>query len=298
MRRSEFLDVLSRRPILLDGAMGTQLFSAGLEQGKAPEAWLIEQPEKIKRVHASYDEAGSDAVYTCSFGGTRIKLAASNVLTGATEINRKAVEIARAALWRARWVFGSMGPTGALLEPYGDLAAAAAKEAFVEQAAALAAAGADALVVESFIDLNEAVLAVSAARKAGDIFVLSTMTFEGEDKKFRTVMGTTPQAAAEALLSAGADAIGVNCGRGIEDAAAVVKMMREAAGSAPLIAKPNAGVPLTSGGRVVYPVGPAEFADKSLMLLDLGVVLLGGCCGTGPEHIRSLRNLPRLAGNG
>jgi len=283
--RGNFLARLSLGTLVLDGGMGTELMKRGLKQGESPENWILNNPDPIKAVHASYDAAGSEALYTCTFGANRVKLGKIGLAERAVEINISAVEIARSARKNSRYLVGSMGPTGELLEPYGDMEEDAAREAFAEQAKALAGAGVDAIVAETFSDPNEIAIAIKAARDAGDVAVLATMTFE----KGRTMMGATPEKAAEVMLSAGADAVGANCGTGPAELVEVIKRMRAAFPKAILIAKPNAGMPVLEGGRTVYPLNPDDFGKQVKILRDLGVTVVGGCCGTNPEHIVALR---------
>jgi 5-methyltetrahydrofolate--homocysteine methyltransferase len=284
-RRESFVKRLTEGPLVLDGGMGTELMKRGLKQGESPENWVLNNPDPIRAVHASYDAAGSEALYTCTFGANRVKLGKIGMADRAIEINFSAVEIARSARKNSKYLVGSMGPTGELLEPYGDLEEDAASAAFAEQAKALAGARVDAIVAETFSDSNEIAIAIKAARAAGDVGVLATMTFE----KGRTMMGATPEKAAEVMLSAGADAVGANCGTGPAELGEVIKKMHAAFPKAVLIAKPNAGMPVLKDGRTVYPLSPEEFGKQVKVLRDLGVTVAGGCCGTNPEHIVALR---------
>ena len=260
--------------------MGTELIRAGLIGGEASEAWLLSRPQAVQAVHAAYDAAGAEVLYTNSFGANRLALARHGLADRTAELNRLAVTLARAAARQARWIAGSMGPTGGLLEPYGDLAEDEARAAFAEQAAALVAAGADLLVIESHADVNEAALAVRAARAAGPVAVIATMTFEGEARAFRTLMGVTPEVAVRTLLDAGADVVGANCGNGPDVALEVIRRMRAVAPGVPLAAKPNAGT-----GE---PAQPDAFARAQLAVHGSGATVLGGCCGTRPEHVARL----------
>lgn len=287
MNRSEFRERIARDVLVLDGAMGTELMKAGLPQGHLPEEWLYSKAEAISAVNGGYARAGSDAVYACTFGANRINLGKHGLGDKVAEVNRLGVAIARKAA-PGKMVFGSIGPIGEMLEPYGDIPVDEAREAFAGQVAALMASGVDALVSETNTNLEEAVLAVSAARSAGDFAVLASMAFEGADKGYRTVMGTTPEQAVEALLAAGADAIGVNCGLGGVNALEVVKRMSRAHPGAVIMAKPNAGLPAFEDGRLVYATKPDDFAREGLLLRDSGARILGGCCGTTPAHLAAL----------
>ena len=287
MTREEFNKRVASGTLLLDGAMGTELMRAGLPQGHLPEEWLMTRAEAIAAVSAGYAGAGSDAVYACTFGANRINLAKHGLGEKVAEVNRAGVDTARKAA-PGKMVFGSVGPIGEMLEPYGDIAAEDAVAAFSEQIAALLASGVDAIVSETNTNLEEAVMAVSAARKTGVIAILASMAFEGADKGYRTVMGTTPEQAAGDLLAAGADAIGINCGLGGVSALEVVKRMKAAHPGAIIIAKPNAGLPSLSGGQLSYATGPEDFAREGLALRDSGASILGGCCGTTPAHLGAL----------
>ena len=289
MTRHEFLSLLSSGPLLLDGAMGSELFKVGLPQGHLPEEWLVSRAGAIAAVSAGYAGAGSDAVYSCTFGANPLNLAKHGLAGRTAEVNRLGVVTARQGA-PGKLVIGSVGPIGEMLEPSGDLSPDDAQSAFAEQVAALVASGVDAIVAETNIDLGEAVLAVKAARAAGDIPVLASMTFQGADMGYRTVMGNTPEQSAEELLRAGADVVGVNCGFGGADALAVAKRMRAAFPEAVIMAKPNAGLPSPTG---VYPTGPEEFAREGLALRDAGVRILGGCCGTSPAHLAALARVLR-----
>ncbi len=288
MKRGELASRLGKGPLVLDGATGTQLMRAGLPQGVLPEQWVLERPDAIRNLAASYAQAGSDAVYTCTFGASRVNLGKHGLGEREGEVVRRAVELAREGVAGRAQVFASVGPLGELIEPLGDLPEEDARAAYRQQVELLLVAGVDAVVVESQTSLAEAVLAVREARATGDTAVLATMSFEGPDKDYRTVMGDTAVNAARTLRDAGADAVGVNCGRGGADALEVVKRMREAVQGVPLVAKPNAGLPVLRGGEMSYPTAPEAFAREGLALREAGAKLLGGCCGTTPGHLAAL----------
>jgi len=289
--RTSLMERLKRGIVLLDGGMGTELIKAGLPAGQVPEGWLLERPDAVRGVHAAYVAAGSDVIYTCTFGGTRIKLRRLGLEEKAEEVNRAGAETARAAAGEDRWVLGDIGPTGELLEPMGDLEEGIAQAAFAAQAKALLAGGADGVVVETMTDLNEAVAAVRGAKEAGARVIVATMSFEGAAKSFRTMMGTTPEQAVAALAEAGATAVGANCGGDPPGLATVIARMRAAAPGLPLVAKPNAGAPVHEAGGDVHPVGPEEFVVLVKTMLEAGATLVGGCCGSTPAHIRALRGV-------
>ncbi len=277
-------------PMLLDGAMGTELMRRGLAPGAPPESWVLTRPHAVFGIHTAYAEAGADALYTCTFGANRLTLSPHGLGDRQEAIIAKAVELAQmAAKPRRLAVLGDIGPIGQMLEPYGDLAPAHARAAFTEQARALVRAGVDGIVVESFVDPGEALLAVAAARDAGAAFIAASMSFEGPGRHFRTMMGVSPEEAAEALVAAGAHAVGLNCGGDLPAMPEVVRRMAAAVPGTPILAKPNAGLPsrVRVGGPA--PEGPDAFAVIGRDLAGFGATLVGGCCGTTPEHLASLR---------
>ncbi|MGC9399213.1 MAG: homocysteine S-methyltransferase family protein [Anaerolineae bacterium] len=281
-----FLDRLSAPGILIaDGATGTMLQAAGLPAGEAPERWNLENPEAIRRLHRSYVEAGADLILTNTFGGSRLRLQRQGLAERTVEINRAAARLAREVAEERVFVLGDLGPTGELLAPLGALSYADAVVAFAEQAGALAEGGVDALLVETLSDLNEARAAVEGVKRATDLPVLVTMSF---DTKGRTMMGVRPAQAAEVLCSLDVAVIGANCGRTLEETLEAVRVMRETVPKARLMAKPNAGLPHTENEALVYDVTPAVMAEYALKFADLGVKIFGGCCGSTPEHIRAV----------
>lgn len=305
--RDRFRARLLSGPFILDGACGTELMRQGLPAGEAPERWVLERPAPIRELASAYAAAGANAVYTCTFGANRVRLGRGGLAGRTAEIAARAVALARegvAAPHPARrpteggatggggsraLVFGDLGPTGEWLDPVGEMTEDEAREAFGELARALVAAGVDALIAETFTDPREAVLAVEAARAAAPgLPVLATMSFEGAAQGHRTATGATPEIAAAKLMAAGADAIGINCGLGPAEAGAVAARMHAAVPDAPLIVKPNAGLPRLEEGRAVYAVGPEEFSGAMAALRGLGVGIFGGCCGTSPAHLRAL----------
>lgn len=269
-------------PLLLDGAMGTQLQAAGLAVGELPELLCLERPELVRDVHRAYVEAGSEVVTTNTFGANARKLAGA---AGVREVFRAAVSCARAS--GARYVAADLGPTGSLLRPLGTMPFDEAYDLFAEQVTAAAEAGADLFVVETMADLLEAKAALLACRENSDLPVLCTMTF-GEDG--RTFLGTTPEAAAATLSSLGADVVGINCSLGPEEVAPLVLRMLPWA-DCPVMVQANAGLPRVEGGVTTYPVGPADYARALRPLAEAGVRVMGGCCGTTPDHVRALRAL-------
>jgi len=282
-----FLSILeSGRIIVADGAMGTMLQAAGLPIGMSPEAWLLENPDAVMSVHRAYVEAGAELILTCTFGGNRVRLERSGLSARVAEVNRRAVEIARSAADGRACVAGDIGPLGELLAPLGKLTCEDAVMIFAEQARALAEAGVDLLYIETMADLNEARAAVEGARQADDrIPITVTLSF---DKHGRTNMGVRPEQAAEALLKMGVAAVGANCGHSLEMRLEALEKMHAYAPQAALIAKPNAGLPRMVERREVYDATPEVMADYALKYIAAGARIVGGCCGSTPEHIRAI----------
>jgi 5-methyltetrahydrofolate--homocysteine methyltransferase len=275
-------------PVLLDGAMGTMLMDAGLEQGNPPEEWNVLHPERIREIHRKYIESGSRIILTNSFGGTRYRLKLHDLEEKAAELNRAAAQIARAEADAAPHlilVAGSMGPTGELLEPFGTMAFEDARAAFAEQAAALADGGVDVLWIETMSDLNEVKAAIEGARSVSDLPMVATMTF---DTHGRTMMGVKPEQAVEFLRAYDLTAIGGNCGNGPGEIEAVVSAMRAIAPDIPLIAKANAGIPRWEGAELKYDGTPEVMACYAQRVHELGARLIGGCCGNTPTHIAAM----------
>ena len=278
-------DLLAGGTVVTDGAWGTQLQARGLAHGECPDAWNLSHPRLVEDVARAYVEAGSRVILTNTFRANRIALQAAGLAGQVAAINRAGVEISgRAAEGRAR-VFASIGPSGKLILS-GEVTPAELRAAFAEQAQALAAAGADALVVETMSDLDEAKEAIAAARECG-LPVVASMVFDSGKNKDRTMMGVTPERAAAELAEAGADVIGANCGRGIAGYVEICRRLH-AATNRPIWIKANAGMPELVGGRPVYRMSPEDFAGYVPALLEAGASFIGGCCGTGPEFIRAV----------
>ena len=274
--------------VVADGAMGTQLFAAGLCAGDPPEAWNVDHAEEVRSIHRAYLQAGADLVVTNSFGGTRFRLALHSLQDRVAELNEAAARNARIEAdaeaeraGRAVVVAGSMGPTGELLEPLGNMSAAACEAAFAEQAEGLAAGGADLLWVETMSDLDEVEAAVRGARSACDLPVTATMSF---DTAGRTMMGVTGAELAERLDGLGLAAMGANCGSNIADTEAAVAAIAAASPGKPVISKPNAGVPVWSGDSLVYDGTPEVIAAHAHRARAAGVAVIGSCCGSTPAH--------------
>lgn len=293
MPRTPILTALAARPLLSDGAMGTQLQLAGLEPGGCGEAWNLDRPEAILTIQRRYVEAGADCLTTNTFGGSRIMLERHGEGHRVREINRAAVEIARRALGeRAGWVIGDIGPFGGMLEPYGEMTETEVENAFVEQAEALVSAGADAVIVETQTALEELALGIAAARTAGAPCVIGSMAFDAmrDEDEVRTMMGVSPEAAAEFMVERGVDIVALNCGTGVDMAQAADTIRRyRTVTDKPLMAQPNAGQPELVDLEVVYRQSPEEMAAGLAEVLAAGATVVGGCCGSTPAHIAALR---------
>lgn len=286
------LDLISERPVLLDGGLGTELIRRGLPQGACPETWNTERPEMVRAVHASYFDSGADAVSTNSFGGSRIKLAAHGLEARTVELNAAAARIAREAAPAGRFVAGSIGPTGKFLQPQGEFTEAEFEKAYAEQAGALVLGGADFLLIETQYDLREALAALRAARAAApSLPVFVTLTFNAYPRGYFTLMGNTVAAAVEALEKEGASAVGANCTLDSREMVGLVRAFRQAT-RLPVVAQANAGKPsLEADGGVSYSQSLEEYVGFIPAILEAGANVVGGCCGTGPDHIRKMSEL-------
>jgi homocysteine S-methyltransferase len=284
MDASDLRALLSSGPLVTDGGMGTALIASGAAPGDCLEALNVEDPGRVERVHEDFLDGGAALILTNTFGANRYRLAAHGHPDHVETFNRAGVELARRLGPSA--VGGSIGPLGIRLAPYGRVREEDARAAYAEQAAALAEAGVDLLVIETQIDLREMELALLAAREAApSLAVLVSAAFTRDD---RTVLGSGPTEVAGRLAELGADAIGVNCGEGPAQALRLIRAMRSVAGTVPLAARPNAGGPAEVGGRFVYPATPAYVAGVARALAAEGVAIVGGCCGTGPAHTAAI----------
>ncbi|MBN2362276.1 MAG: homocysteine S-methyltransferase family protein [Deltaproteobacteria bacterium] len=275
--------------VVSDGALGTMLMERGLQPGACPERFNLDHPAALEAIARLYLEAGAEIVQTNTFGGSPLKLAQYGLDDRAEEINAAAVAAVRRAVGDRAYVSASIGPSGRLLQPYGDATPDQVGASFERQLRALAHAGVDLFCIETMTDLAEAQLAVRAAKALAPATpVLASMTFDHTPRGFFTIMGTTPAQAAAGLLAAGADAVGSNCGNGVERMVEIARAMR-AATARPLLIQANAGLPLLQGGAAVYPETPEFMAGQVAALLDAGVQIVGGCCGTTPAHIAAIR---------
>jgi methionine synthase I (cobalamin-dependent) len=291
MSQIDFLTLLNSRPWLLaDGATGTNYFQMGLTSGDAPELWNFDHPDRVRSLHRRFIEAGADIVLTNSFGGNRYRLKLHNAQDRVREINIAAARNARAeadAANRPVAVAGSMGPTGEIFEPVGTLPHDDGVAAFAEQAAALKEGGADVLWIETMSSQEELRAAVQGAASAG-LPIVTTMSF---DTNGRTMMGITPQRFGELARGLAAEpvAIGANCGVGASELVATVLGITAARPDAVVVAKGNCGIPQYVDGHIHYDGTPELMADYARIALDAGARIIGGCCGTSPEHLRAMR---------
>ncbi len=288
-------DAARERPILGDGAMGTQLMLAGLEQGSCGEAWNLDHPERVLAIQRRYVEAGSECLLTNTFGGSRIMLNRHSQASDVAAINAAGVRIAREAFGdRQGYVIGDVGPFGGLMEPYGEFTEEQVRDAFREQTAALVDAGADAIIIETQTSLEELQLGLNAAREAGAACVIGSLAYDVtlDGSTFRTMMGVDPERAAGFMEEHGADIVALNCGTGMNMARArdAVLRYREST-SLPIMVQPNAGQPRLVGMKVVYDETPEQMASGVAPLLEIRTNIIGACCGSTPEHIRAFRRI-------
>jgi len=284
--KTSILESLRRGELLLcDGAMGTMLQRYDLPVGMMPELVNAERPDIILAIHRAYVAAGSQIVTANTFGGNRIRMGAAGLAARSVELSQKGVQLAREAAGEQAWVAASVGPTGQLMEPYGELSQAVAEEVYVEQVIALAEAGADLIFIETQHDIEEATCVIRVAKRHTSLPVFCTFAF---DQRGRTMMGLRPADAAARVQEAGGDAVGANCGAGPQAVAVALEEMRSAT-TLPLIAQANAGIPQVGEGvKATWDVTPDQMAAKVIDFVHLGARVVGGCCGTGPEHIAAI----------
>ncbi|MBI5301118.1 MAG: homocysteine S-methyltransferase family protein [Chloroflexi bacterium] len=283
-----FLERLqSARVLVADGATGTNLQVAGLGLGVPPEEWVFDEPEKILALHRAFVDAGSDIILTDTFGGTRIRLRESKYLDRLVEVNQRAVQLAcQAASARPGvLVAGSLGPTGLLLEPFGELTHDDVANAYAEQAAALTEGGADLLVLETFFALEEGTAAIDGVKRASKLPLVVSFSF---DQGTRTMMGLTPTQVARALVPRGITVLGANCGRSLDEMTQVVAEYVAANTGLPLWIKPNAGLPRMDGDRSVYDTTPETMGEYAKRFVAAGAKIVGGCCGSSPAHVAAI----------
>jgi 5-methyltetrahydrofolate--homocysteine methyltransferase len=276
--------------ILGDGAMGTMLQDAGLTDGGAPELWNVEHPDRIEAILEAYAAAGSNLITTCTFGGTRPRLEMHDLGDRVFELNKAGAEVARTVVDRhpGSYVLGDVGPSGELMEPMGSLTPEAAQELFAEQIRGLVAGGADAILIETMSDLGEVEAAVRAAQtEAPGLPILATMSF---DTNLHTMMGVKPGQAVTAIAAMGVPIIGANCGRGVDEMSVIAADMVAARPEGVfLMTQSNAGLPKLVGDEFLYDGAPEVMADWATEMRDIGIDVIGACCGSTPEHIAAMR---------
>jgi 5-methyltetrahydrofolate--homocysteine methyltransferase len=281
------------RPLLGDGAMGTQLMIAGLAQGNCGEAWNLNHPDRVLAIQRRYAEAGSECIITNTFGGSRIMLNRHSQADHVPEINKAGVAIAREALGdRDGYVLGDIGPFGGLMVPFGDFTEEQVQSAFEEQAAALVEGGADAIIIETQTSLEELLIGIKAAQTAGAKCIIGSMAYDVtlDGSTFRTMMGIDPERAAEFMEENGADIVALNCGTGMEMERARMAVERyKRTTSLPVMVQPNAGKPKLVNMKVVYDETPEQMVKGLVPLLESGANIVGSCCGSTPDHICAFR---------
>lgn len=279
----------SGKVLVSDGATGTYLFSKGLNSGDSPERWNLTHPEHVLDIAASYADAGADLVHTNTFGGSVLKLKDYGLESQAEEINSAAVSIIKKGLGNRVLISGSVGPSGKMLHPYGDVSPEEMEASFEVQIAALINAGVDLINIETMTSLDEALIALKAAKSIHeDVPVIASITYDKTPRGFFTMMGNELKASTRALEDNGADIIGSNCGNGLSTMIEIASAFKEAT-SLPLLIQSNAGIPEYQDGNLSFPESPEFFREKMKALLGTGVSIIGGCCGTTVEHIRTIR---------
>jgi len=285
MDRKQFIEYLKENIMILDGATGTELQKRGMPKGVCPEKWVVENPDVIIDVQREYVNAGSNAVYTCTFGGNRMKLEEFGLQDKTVEINAQLARISRKAVGDNAFVVGDLAPTGKFVRPFGDMPFETCVEVYKEQVKGLLEGGVDFFVIETMMDIQEARAALIAVKESCDLPVCVSMTF---DETGKTLMGTDPITALITLQSLGADAVGCNCSTGPKDMLKIIKAMKPYA-LVPLLAKPNAGLPKLIDGKTVFDMGVEEYGTYVEEFVKSGVNLLGGCCGTSPLYIKEIK---------
>ncbi len=289
------MDILSRikeKGLLFDGAFGSLLMQRGLPSGVTPELWCLEHPEVVTGIHADYVAAGADVITTNTFGASAQKLKKNGLEKRVEEINRCMVEAAKAAAQPGNFIAGDIGPMGEMMAPYGLIGFEEAVAVFAEQVACLETAGVDLYIIETMFDLNEALAALKGALQVTRKPVFVTLTFEQNPTGFATLMGNQVSNAMQALVGAGAAAVGANCSIGSDKMVRLAEMIR-AAVSVPVIIQPNAGIPVLRNGLLHYPEDVAIYTRNLMVIKSAGVEIIGGCCGTTPDYIRAIRTAIR-----
>ncbi|MCG2716051.1 MAG: homocysteine S-methyltransferase family protein [Candidatus Marinimicrobia bacterium] len=284
------LDHIHTKGLLLDGAMGTMLMQKGIKSGTIPELMNLEKPDIILDIHRAYLDAGSDMITTNTFGGSRIKLKKAGLENETENINRSAATIARQAVSQDQFIAGDIGPPGDMLQPFGLISSDEARQNFSEQAYFLADAGVDVFIVETMFDVNESLAAIRGIQSVSDLPIFATLTFENTSNGFNTIMGNPVSDSMKILVDAGATAVGANCSIGSDNMVKLAVEIRNCV-KTPVIIQPNAGIPEMKESQLHYPESPAYYARNIKAIKDIGVEIVGGCCGTTPEYISAIKRL-------
>lgn len=284
---NNFLAIAKEKIIIFDGAMGTMLMSEGLSPGETLELWNIEKPSVVMDIHKKYFEVGSDVVHTNTFGGTPMKLSEKGLMEKMEILNTEAAKIARKVCPSGKFVAGDIGPTGKMLKPLGEVTPEELEETFFSQASALIKGGVDLISIETMFSLEEALAAIRGIKKAGDLTIVASMTYNRTKNGFFTMMGEDISQCTSILEDAGADVIASNCSLGSKDMIDLTKELR-ASTSKPILIQPNAGMPVTQKGVTYYKQAPSDFAQDGKQIIESGANMIGGCCGTTSEFIKEL----------
>lgn len=289
--RSISLELKQNKILVSDGGWGTYLYAKGLQMGDCPELWNETHRADVLEIAKSYIEAGADMIETNSFGGSRIKLDQYDLEDRTYELNKFAAEISREAAGDNRFVLGSVGPTGKFLMT-GEVTEEELYESFKVQIEGLRDGGVDAICIETFYDTQEAIQAINAVKENTDLEVITTFTFDkSADGSYNSMMGINPSQMAETLANSGVDIFGTNCGNGFEGMIDIVKEIRQVNSELPILVHANAGLPIEEDGKIVYPDSPERMAELAPDLIAAGANIIGGCCGTTPEHIRAIKDV-------
>ena len=283
----KFTEILHEKKLLIsDGATGSNLQQRGLDTGKAPEIWVLEKPEAIKQLHLDFLKAGSDILLTCTFGGNQLRLEHAGLADKVEEVNMRAVQIAQEAIAGGpTLIAGSMGPLGQMLKPLGLLEKEDAKKIYAEQAHVLSKAGVDFLLIETQFDINEATAAIQGAQSVSDLPIVCSFSY---DRGVKTMMGTSPTKMAEAFNEMNLTALGINCGKSLEDNLSCLQELKKAT-DLPIWFKPNAGLPnMDESGNAVYSTTPEDMGNEAAEWVKEGAAIIGGCCGTSPAHLAAI----------
>lgn len=293
----QLLRRLQSTSMLCDGGMGTQLMALGLRPGECGELWNVERPRDVESIHRAYAQAGCELITTNTFGATTYALQRHGLADRAAEVNELGVRLLRRAVGGSAYLLGDIGPFGDFLEPMGETTEAELREIFLEQATSLKRGGADAIIIETMSDLNEMRIAIEAAKTVADWLVFATYAFNKPvDGDFRTMTGATVGEAMQTAKNAGADVIGANCGTSmdLDDYVLLAEKLITAAGAWPVIVQPNAGSPELVDGQMCHRATPADMAALVPRLLDAGVHVIGGCCGTTPAHLAAMKEAMQI----